>query len=502
MTVEVPVFGKMVVPEGTNPDDLMRALGKELGVDISKQYSNFEAFSRGAERGATGTARGFAQVDGYKESAEPIAPVDPLTDATMITPSGVSAEQQRQTDLRKEFEYELAKLQGRSAAAMSGYALGTLADPVNLIGGSANTVRRIVTEGVIAGGVQGFFDPLYGQEDTMANRFIGAGVGATGGAIIGYGLGKAAKKLGWLDDSPKIKLDDELATDTLTKAVDDEINSPLSTKKAEVSPEPTPPTAPAAEALPQATPSTSTVGAPSDVPQFLQGYDQTLPQALAKATPRYGRDVVGFESDLDRALYIVRDGANRSKADQQYMDWIKSVTGIEDEAVIRQLGNNVKEHVKNTPDKGVIPPSNIELPNLPPKTGIAAPTAPFAGTTERLGVSFDPNASAWVGLDNQSKNLYNIGRRFLEFDTTGIKPRLSALEQKQAFDAVKAIDPNFTAKEMPDLFRGYAKVLDNLYELRGKDYSMPSLEQLVKNRISHEDFTDLFNRGVFDGCEL
>ena len=184
------------------------------------------------------------------------------------------------------------------------------------------------------------------------------------------------------------------------------------------------------------------------------------------------------------------------------MDWIKSVTGIEDEAVIRQLGNNVKEHVKNTPDKGVIPPSNIELPNLPPKTGIAAPTAPFAGTTERLGVGFDPNASAWVGLDNQSKNLYNIGRRFLEFDTTGIKPRLSALEQKQAFDAVKAIDPNFTAKEMPDLFRGYAKVLDNLYELRGKDYSMPSLEQLVKNRISHEDFTDLFNRGVFDGCEL
>lgn len=497
--VEVPVLGKMVVPEGTNPTELLRAVGQQLGVDIDKQISPLKAFGRGAERGTSGTARGFAQVDGYKENTEPVAPVDPMTDAAMITPSGVTAEQQRNTDLRREFEYELAKLQGNKLAAMAGYAIGTIADPVNLIGGSASTVRAIATEGVILGGVQGFFDPLYGQEDKLSNRVLGGAVGATGGGVLGYGLGRLFKKFDMLEgELPSAKVKDTdipSVNDKVAKEMDSQLApETLPTPKVEA------PTAQADEVVP--TPDLAQEATPS-VPTFLEGYDATLPQGLNKAAPRYGRNVVGFESDLDRALYIIADGAKRSAADQKYLDWVKTATGINDEGTLRALGAQVRDVVKQTPDVGTIPRTNLSLPNAPvARAEIAAPTAPFAGTVEKIGNSLNPESNAWVGLDNVSKNLYNIGRRFLDFDATGVKPRLLPLEQKQAYEVMKSIMPEMKANEMPDVFRSYAKVLDNLAEVRGNDFKAPSMEELMKNKISHEDFTELFNRGVFDGCAL
>lgn len=502
--VEVPVLGKMVVPEGTNPSDLLRAVGKQLGVDVDKQISPMKAFARGLERGTSGTARGFAQVDGYKESTEPVAPVDPLTDAAMITPSGVTAEQQRNTDLRREFEYELAKLQGNKAAAMFGYGFGTVADPINLVGGSAATVRAIATEGALIGGVQGFFDPLYGQEDTVKNRLIGASVGTVGGGVLGYGLGRLFKKFDMLEgEVPKGTLSKDAGIPDSADNVAKEINSDLAegvpAPKVEA-PTPTPATQAADEVVP--TPALTQETTPT-VPTFLEGYDASLPQGLNKAAPRYGRNVVGFESDLDRALYIIADGAKRSAADQKYLDWVKTATGISDEGILRKLGAQVRDVVKATPDVGTVPRTNLALPDVQiPKPLIETPTAPFAGTVSKIGNGVNPESNAWIGLDNVSKNLYNIGRRFLDFDATGVKPRLLPLEQKQAFDVMKGIDPNLTAKDMPDIFRSYAKVLDNLSEIRGNDFKAPSMEELMKNKISHEDFTDLFNRGVFDGCEL
>jgi hypothetical protein len=502
--VEVPVLGKMVVPADTNPTDLLRAAGQQLGVDVDKPLSPIRSFTRGLERGGSGTARGFAQVDGYKESTDPVAPVDPMTDAAMITPSGVTAEQQRNTDLRREFEYELSKLQGNKFSAMAGYALGTVfGDPVNLIGANASTVRAIATEAAIIGGTQGFFDPLYGQEDTMKNRAIGAAVGTVGGGALGFALGKVLKKFDLLEETPKgAAAKDEIipnSADNVAKEINSDLAEGVPAPKVEA---PTP--TPAAQAVDEVTPTPAITQQDTPaVPTFLEGYDTALPPGLAKAAPRYGRNVVGFESDLDRALYIIADGAKRSAADQKYLDWVKTTTGISDEKVLRQLGAQVRDVVKATPDVGNIPRTNLALPDVQiAKPLIETNTAPFAGSVDKIGNSLNPEANVWVGLDNTSKNLYNIGRRFLEFDATGVKPRLLPLEQKQAFDFMKGIDPNLTAKEMPDVFRSYAKVLDNLAEIRGNDFKAPSMEELMRNKISHEDFADLFNRGVFDGCAL
>lgn len=508
--VEVPVLGKMVVPADTNPTDLMRAVGAQLGVDTDKQITTGQALARGLERASTGTVRGVGQVMTAVSGLERTAPGDDAVYDEFgnviyagTPPSSQGGETVKQGDLRKEFEYELGKLQGNKAASYTGYVLGTLADPVNLFGGLGSaTVRSIVAEGIIAGGVQGFFDPLYGKEDTMSNRAVGAAVGATGGGVLGLGLGKALKKLGWLEkETPSVsgKIADDIpqSADNVAKEMNSDLAEGVPTPKVEV---PTP----AAQAADEVTPTPSlTQEATPTVPTFLEGYDATLPPALAKAAPRYGRNVVGFESDLDRALYIIADGAKRSAADQKYLDWVKTTTGISDENVLRKLGAQVRDVVKATPDVGNIPRTTLTLPDVPiAKPLIETNTAPFAGTVGKIGNSLNPESNAWVGLDNVSKNLYNIGRRFLDFDATGVKPRLLPIEQKQAYDVMKGIDPNLTQKEMPDIFRSYAKVLDNLAEIRGNDFKAPSMEELMKNKISHEDFTDLFNRGVFDGCAL
>lgn len=74
-----------------------------------------------------------------------------------------------------------------------------------------------------------------------------------------------------------------------------------------------------------------------------------LPKGLAKASPRYSyqhkKFTLVFEDDLDRALYIVADGARRSKRDGEFMELLKAHTGLgEDE--IRRLGREVRTYIK------------------------------------------------------------------------------------------------------------------------------------------------------------
>lgn len=74
-----------------------------------------------------------------------------------------------------------------------------------------------------------------------------------------------------------------------------------------------------------------------------------LPKELAKASPRYSYQhkqfTLVFEDDLDRALYIVADGAKRSKSDDAFMALLKAHTGLgEDE--IRRLGREVRNEIK------------------------------------------------------------------------------------------------------------------------------------------------------------
>lgn len=61
--------------------------------------------------------------------------------------------------------------------------------------------------------------------------------------------------------------------------------------------------------------------------------DAKLPAPLSKAAPRYGQSQIGFDSDVDRALYIVREkSSGQSAAHDQYMDFLKQA-GLTDQQI-------------------------------------------------------------------------------------------------------------------------------------------------------------------------
>lgn len=56
----------------------------------------------------------------------------------------------------------------------------------------------------------------------------------------------------------------------------------------------------------------------------------TLPTPLAKASPRYRSSSIAFESDVDRAIYIVGNKGTKSKSDNKYGAWLKDEVGLTD----------------------------------------------------------------------------------------------------------------------------------------------------------------------------
>ena len=72
----------------------------------------------------------------------------------------------------------------------------------------------------------------------------------------------------------------------------------------------------------------------------------SFPADLAKSKPRYGMATVVFESDLDRAAYILRDGAKKSRGEDRLVAALEA-QGY-DIGEIRAHGNKVKEALKQT----------------------------------------------------------------------------------------------------------------------------------------------------------
>jgi len=75
-----------------------------------------------------------------------------------------------------------------------------------------------------------------------------------------------------------------------------------------------------------------------------------LPSTLNKAAPRYRSASLKFESDIDRAAYIVRNRDKRSQGDQKYVEWLEANGVSEAEAV--QLGNKIANNLKGLYEDG------------------------------------------------------------------------------------------------------------------------------------------------------
>lgn len=496
----------------------MEIIGK-LAYDIDPNATtSAKAAARGAERGHTSTDRGISQIEEQvAKKTEGVVPefvknIETL--ATLALPGGTKLVQKRSAedrseDIRREFEYELYKDQGYNKSAMGAYAAGTLTDPYNLIGGAPSSVAGFVKEGAIIGGITGFLDPTYTDEgQSVAGRAASAAWSAAGGAVISGALGKLLQKFGAIRPADEVAAEVEKTADTLDKQVADLVDN----KQTDLDITPSAKVGDTTVSVEQVDNALNNLNIPSNVVvSNIDPYSSKLPAGLEKAAPRFGKQVVGFESDLDRALYIVGNDRELSPADQKYMDWIKSVTGISDESTIRQLGKDVKRHVKNSPDKGTVAPSKLE--GITPVTkavdsvgneSAPVPVVPLS-KSPNIPAALDVDSAAWKTLDSPSRIVYNMGRQLLEAEATGTKPKFSLADPnvKIAIAEIKKSLPNLPADEMGKLIKAYVRTIEDLSTVKGKDWSPAKFDTFLREGgISKGDEIELTKAGFFDGCQL
>lgn len=496
------------------------------GIDPNATTST-KAATRGAANAFTAFDTGMRQLEeGDTLTGKFLDPVFRLKNAALNLlgaeePTPEDKAQLRAKDIRDEFEYELFKDQGYTAPAMAGYAAGTIAHPANWIGGGSGKAAYLAKEGLVLGGVQGLINPVY-EEDTDGGRLKSASIGAGTGLVAGYGIGKFFEKLPkWMGK----KTDDLTGTDqtvnTPGKGMADELDkapTPADTVTPKLDDTVPPASTPAATQVDEVVPTPSTT--------IIDPYTSTLPDDLARGTPRWKDRTPVFESDLDKALYIVGNKKELSAADQRYLDWIKETTGITDEAQLRSLGGRVKAHVTKSMKSGdTVPASKLEA--LAPKQAALAftpapvtvetpavsgaqftpnpnpilgnPTAPYVGNT---GSVFANNFKSWDVLDNVSKNLYNIGRRLNEAELLGARPSINAREYAEATKILKELNPNATTKDMAAMLKSYSDMLDDLGKTKGDAFTPPSMKQIFTDGIDEADWQEMFTNGIFDGCKL
>lgn len=391
-------------------------------------------------------------------------------------------------------------------AGVLGTLAGGLVNPSTLLPGTlwSKGVKGVVAAGAAAGAASGFLQPRYEEDDL--SRAASTAVGLVGGGVLAGGItGIAAllKKYNLGETAAKVLTKEEqLATDG-TKVVD-EVANVADTATAKTA---------TAEELNKVIDDVATGNAVPEntIVDTFDPYSLKLPKELQKSAPRYGRDVVGFESDLDRALYIVGNKKELSASDQKFMDWVKESTGISDENIIRDLGKRVKDHVKNTPDKGVIPPSRLE--ELMPVVQAINPLGDTSAsvTLNPFVKAFDVNfplaadSNAWKALDTNSKLVYNIGRQILEGDASKVTPKFSLKDPnvKTAFDEVIAAVPGIKRKDAGEVMLKYAKTMEDLSKAHGKEWTPTNFKQFVQEGgVTELDRIALAKAGLLDGCNL
>lgn len=117
--------------------------------------------------------------------------------------------------------------------------------------------------------------------------------------------------------------------------------------------------------------------------------DAELPLALSKGSPKYGKVELRFPDDATRALYIV-GGSSKSKAHEEYMQFLRGLYPHLDDPAIQRMGDEVKTSIKV---KAAVQP-NAKVLDVSSHPSIAAghiaETAPEAAAAPAAAEPFGP----------------------------------------------------------------------------------------------------------------
>ena len=243
-----------------------------------------------------------------------------------------------------------------------------------------------------------------------------------------------------------------------------------------------------------------------------------LPKALAKGSPNYGLSKTQFESDLDKAAYIIaKPGPKRSKADAEYLAYVMDQTGF-DEAGARAYGAHVVSRVKElTPTDNVIHvPAGSPWEEAAPELPVAGPRDPRAvleaGLTEQVGhprtyapimrrvledaekySKNDPAAyvDAWLVRNAREEAHRQATSRTEAFQSTrGMKANYSRLT-KEEIAAAKANAPTSQAMRVagPEPVLTYRALIEAPVPHRFADLPEIEKRQVRKIRSEMEEYT-------------
>lgn len=448
-----------LVAAGATPEQIIR-------IGNQQDFSFTEAFMAGAR------AEALSEIDGIKQ----------------IFGGELSDEQIAQENLARQAANE------RGFATGLGTFLGGLINPSTLLPGSMllKGAKGVAAAGAVGGGIAGAVRPLYTEEDM--GRVTGGLVGAAAGGALGGVIGKLIEKFG-----PKVA-DDIVATGTLSPdgkeittphyklkmdaegnwvkeevQVTDELlearrlaEERRAATEAELQPKVESPIVAEQKAVEEA--------ALPVLPQFLSG-----------ATPRFAKSTIDFETDIDKALYIVGNPTTKSKRHDDYMAFLQQALKT-DEANITKLAAEVRKEVVQA---GKLAQAEAGLSGIKDLTNI---NFRFSKAVDRVLNPADKY------LDDFSKKVYNLGAGY----RVGPKgyPVLTPKQAEEAVSAMQRADPTFI-KSMPDAARNvvaYRKYLDDMKALNGRNFKAKSFEDFVKKGIDADDQIKMVEAGFFDGC--
>lgn len=121
---------------------------------------------------------------------------------------------------------------------------------------------------------------------------------------------------------------------------------------------------------------------------------ERLPNRLRQAAPRYsvGEKHYGleFDNDVDKALFIVRNRKNKSKADKGYMDFLRKVLAGKTDDEIRSLGDRISNEL-------------IKPEAMTGSGGTKLSVSRFHGVAEALGLPQSTKVETSAVIDPKEK---------------------------------------------------------------------------------------------------
>ena len=387
-----------------------------MRVLADRPYDTSDVLSTQAERAATSTIRGIAKLLG--------ATVD---------------------DNLEEEQKSRAMFHTNPVASWTSYIGGSILDPLNLV-----PLTKVKTAGDALlklgafGGVTGFIEPVYDEfnDSRLQNTLVGAGtLGLFGAGLTGL-VNKIAGK--------SVQEVEQVLTSQATDSLNAATTSPsfagpkpkLKSRPATVQD----PLTPEAMFGQEAVGSFDTAFVP---PKFERIHGSPTPGFS-------GKGAVNFESDLDKAFYIIaKEEGQRSLADAKFLDFVMKNTGLS-EAASRAEGKKIVNVVAQEL-KDVANSSEKLIPTTwkPALTKAPRPTRPSIEQTAKNAqdLSDSPKLSSQLFnepiVHNGSPLVFNS-----DIDKAAMAVNKNSPNKKEYFDYIKntfGINEQQTQKIIDDI---------------------------------------------------